>query len=58
MVTPLVTSLQHSGGWPVRDDIEPAEGSTPFSEINVAPFDANEIYMNYNTVRDFWQMMG
>ena len=34
------------------------EGSTPFSEINVAPFDANEIYMNYNTVRDFWQMMG
>ena len=46
------------GGWPVRDDIEPAEGSTPFSEINVAPFDANEIYMNYNTVRDFWQMMG
>ena len=46
------------GGWPVRDDIEPTEGSTPFSEINVAPFDANEIYMNYNTVRDFWQMMG
>ena len=46
------------GGWPVRDDIEPAEGSTPFSEINVAPFDANEIYVNYNTVRDFWQMMG
>ena len=46
------------GGWPVRDDIEPAEGSTPFSEINVAPFDANEIYVNYNTVRDFWQMLG
>ena len=46
------------GGWPVRDDITPAEGSTPYSEINVAPFDANEIYMNYNTVRDFWQMLG
>ena len=46
------------GGWPVRDDIEPAEGSTPFSEINVAPFDADEIYVNYNAVRDFWQMMG
>ena len=46
------------GGWPVRDDIEPAEGSTPFSEINVAPFDADEIYVNYNTVRDFWQMLG
>ncbi|WP_455582030.1 hypothetical protein [Dysosmobacter sp.] len=46
------------GGWPVRDDIEPAEGSTPYSEINVAPFDADEIYVNYNTVRDFWQMLG
>ena len=46
------------GGWPVRDDIEPAKGSTPYSEINVAPFDANEIYVNYNTVRDFWQMLG
>ena len=46
------------GGWPVRDDIDPAEGSTPFSEINVAPFDADEIYVNYNTVRDFWQMLG
>ena len=37
---------------------KPAEGSTPFSEINVAPFDADEIYVNYNTVRDFWQMLG
>ena len=46
------------GGWPVRDDIEPAEGSVPYSEINVAPFDANEIYANYNIVRDFWQMLG
>lgn len=46
------------GGWPVRDDIEPAEGSVPYSEINVAGFDADEIYVNYNTVRDFWQMMG
>ena len=46
------------GGWPVRDDIEPAEGSVPLSEVNVAHFDAEEIYMNYNTVRDFWQMLG
>lgn len=46
------------GGWPVRDDIEPAEGSTPYSEINVAPFDAEEIYYAYNTVRDFWQKLG
>lgn len=46
------------GGWPVRDDIDSPEGSVPYSEINVAPFDANEIYVNYNTVRDFWQMLG
>ena len=46
------------GGWPVRDDIEPAEGSMPYEEVNVAHFDAEEIYMNYNTVRDFWQMQG
>ncbi len=46
------------GGWPVRDDLAPAEGSTPFEEINVAPFDAEEIYYNYNTVRDFWQRLG
>lgn len=45
------------GGWPVRDDIEPAEGSVPYEEMNVAPFDAEEIYVNYNTVRDFWQML-
>jgi len=46
------------GGWPVRDDIAPVEGSTAYSELNVAPFDANEMYTNYNTVRDFWQMLG
>ena len=46
------------GGWPVRDDIEPAEGSTPYSELNVSPFDPDEIYVTYNTVRDFWQMLG
>ena len=26
------------GGWPVRDDIEPAEGSTPYSELHVSVF--------------------
>ena len=46
------------GGWPVRDDIEPAEGSTPFSDLYTSPFDPDEIYVNYNTVRDFWQMLG
>ena len=25
------------GGWPVRDDIEPAEGSVPYEEMNVFP---------------------
>lgn len=46
------------GGWPVRDDIEPAEGSVPYAEMNVSPFDPDEIYENYNAVRDFWQMLG
>lgn len=46
------------GGWPVRDDIQPAEGSTPYSELNVSPFDPDEIYVNYNTVRDFWTALG
>lgn len=46
------------GGWPVRDDITPAEGAVPLSEVNVADFNAEEIYMNYNYVRDFWQMLG
>lgn len=42
----------------MRDDIEPAEGSVPYAEMNVSPFDPDEIYVNYNTVRDFWQMLG
>ena len=46
------------GGWPVRDDIEPAEGSTPYAELNVSDFDPDAIYVEYNTVRDFWQMLG
>lgn len=45
------------GGWPVRDDIEPAEGSTPYAKVNVSPFDPNEIYNNINIVRDFWQLL-
>ncbi len=46
------------GGWPVRDDIEPAEGSTPYSEINVASFDPTFIYENIGIVTDFWTMLG
>ena len=41
------------GGWPVRDDIEPAEGSTPFEELNTTPFDPDLIYANYSAVYDF-----
>ncbi|MDO4614424.1 MAG: extracellular solute-binding protein [Lachnospiraceae bacterium] len=46
------------GGWPVRDDIDPAEGSTPLSEYNVATADAEELYMNVQNVRDFLTMLG
>ncbi|WP_273481624.1 hypothetical protein [Dysosmobacter welbionis] len=46
------------GGGPDRDDIEPAEGSVPYEEMNVSPFDPNSIYMEFMTVRDFWQMLG
>ena len=45
------------GGWPVRDDIEPAEGSMPYDELNTSHFDATDIYENINLVRDFWQLL-
>ena len=50
-------SFNTLGGWPVRDDLEPAEGSTPFNELHVSNFDPSEIYVNINTVRDFWQLL-
>lgn len=46
------------GGWPVRDDIEPTEGSTPYEELNVSAFDPVAIYDNINVVRDFWTLLG
>ena len=46
------------GGWPVRDDIEPAEGSTPYDTLNVSSFDPNAIYENINIVRYFWTLLG
>lgn len=46
------------GSWPVRDDIEPAEGSMPYEEIRVSRFDPDEIYDNLNLVRDFWMLLG
>lgn len=45
------------GGWPVRDDIEPIEGSTPLDELNVAEFDPMGIYEVINDVYDFWTML-
>ncbi len=46
------------GGWPVRDDIEPAGGSTPFEELNVSSFNPEELYLIVNDVRDFWTLLG
>lgn len=46
------------GGWPVRDDIDPAEGSTPFADINVSKLDQVALYENFNIVRDFWTLLG
>lgn len=45
------------GGWPVRDDIVPVEGSTPYSEINVADYNPELLYENINKVRDFWTLL-
>lgn len=45
------------GGWPVRDDIEAVEGSTPLDELNVAEFDPMGIYEVINDVYDFWTML-
>lgn len=46
------------GGWPVRDDIVAAEGSTPYSEVNVAEFDPLQIYETIGDVTDFWIGLG
>ncbi|MBQ8143288.1 MAG: ABC transporter substrate-binding protein [Butyricicoccus sp.] len=46
------------GGWPVRNDITLAEGSTPFAEMHVSAFDSQLIYDNFNVVRDFWTLLG
>lgn len=46
------------GGWPVRDDIEPAPGSVPLNEWNLIHVDADDLYYNINHVRDFWTTLG
>ncbi len=45
------------GGWPVRDDIQPVEGSMPLSELNTAAYKPTEIYNHINSVRDFWTLL-
>ncbi len=46
------------GGWPVRDDIEPAEGSVPLEDWNLIHVSTEDIYYNINKVRDFWTTLG
>lgn len=46
------------GGWPVRDDIEPAEGSVPLEDWNLIHVSTEDIYYNINNVRDFWTTLG
>jgi len=46
------------GGWPVRDDIPAAKGSMPFADLKLSEFKPDDIYVNYNTVRDFWTKLG
>lgn len=46
------------GGWPVRDDLQPAEGSTPFNELLVSTdYDPKEMYATVQDVRDFLTML-
>jgi len=42
------------GGWPVRDDVELAEGSTPLDQLSIQEFDPNAIYNKIKEVSDFW----
>lgn len=46
------------GGWPVRDDIEPAAGSVPLEDWNLSHVNTEDIYYTINRVRDFWTMLG
>lgn len=46
------------GGWPIRDDIEPAEGSVPLEDWNLIHVSTEDIYYNINNVRDFWTTLG
>ena len=46
------------GGWPVRDDIEPAAGSVPLEDWNLIHASTEDLYYNINNVRDFWTKLG
>ena len=41
------------GGWSVRDNVTPAEGSTPLSDLKVWNFDPMFIYDNIQEMEDF-----
>lgn len=42
------------GGWPVRDDVELAKGSTPLKDIPLWPDDPEYIYQHISEMNDFW----
>jgi iron(III) transport system substrate-binding protein len=42
------------GGWPIRNDVEPAEGSTELSSIKFWPTDSLYLYDHVPDMIDFW----
>ncbi len=42
------------GVWPVRTDVEPPKGSKRLDEVNIWAEDAQWLYMNVMSFRDFW----
>jgi iron(III) transport system substrate-binding protein len=42
------------GGWPIRDDVEPAEGSVPLTDLKVWTADPGFIYNNADDLLDYW----
>jgi iron(III) transport system substrate-binding protein len=42
------------GGWSVRDDVIPASGNPPLSEVRTFDGDPNYLYANVPEIKDFW----
>jgi iron(III) transport system substrate-binding protein len=42
------------GGWSVRDDVIPAKGNPPLSELRTFEGDPNYLYANVPEIKDFW----